>query len=166
MYVHTHSLTHSHGERGREGERSTIKNNKKATTATILDLTYRNTHIAPRHTIPPGDVHEPVPAEDVVAHVDVADVGQPAGHQIVAHDPDLGRRVQHGAGDQEHQAVGVAELEGHEPGVLAHGSAAAGGGGLLCDEPGWVEGRAGPTCDAVRGCQSVSRSFSYSVGFL
>lgn len=115
--------------------------------------TDRSTHIAPRHTIPPGDVDEPVPAEDVVAHVDVADVGQPAGHQVIAHNLDLGRRVQHGAGDEEHQPVRVAELECHEPGVVVHGS--GGQRRLLCDEPGRVEGCAGPPGDATSPRTSV-----------
>lgn len=109
-------------------------------------ITHRNTHIAPRHTIPPRNINEPVPAENVVTHIDVAHVGQPAGHQVVAHHFDLGRRVQHRTGDEEHQAVRVAELESYELGVGV--DRAGEDGGLLCDEPSWIEGCAGPASDA------------------
>lgn len=110
-------------------------------------VAHRSTDIAPRHTIPPSNVGEAVPAEDVVAHIDVADVGQPASHQVIAHDFDLRRRVKHGARNQKHQPVGIAELKGHEPGIVIHAEAGR-RQCLLRDKPGRVEGGASPACDS------------------
>lgn len=125
------------------------------TPARMGSTAHRNTDVPPGHTIPPSHIHKPIPAQDVVAHIDVREVGDPTGDQVVAHDLDLGGRVQHSGGDEEHQPIGVAQLERHELGVVVNRRRQA-GGGLFRDEPGWVEGRSGPTCEPGRGLSAGS----------
>lgn len=83
----------------------------------------------------------------MVAHIDMRDISEPTGDEVVAHNLDLACCVQNCGGNEEHQPIGVAELEGYELGIVVHREGNC--GGLLRDEPCGIESGSGPASDAI-----------------
>ncbi|KDN64807.1 hypothetical protein CSUB01_03555 [Colletotrichum sublineola] len=60
------------------------------------------------------NVQKPVETQDVVAGVNVANVGYPKSNEVTAHNLDLAREIEHGKTDHGQEQVEVAKLKCHE----------------------------------------------------